>query len=305
MMGAGIAAHGHELVPGQALEPLTLPVPELPPVDPNSLQTRLDAVSTLRVDISESGSISIAPVAGTGSESLCDAEPGTELLAPFASSFGPLPFAASLGVGRHEARLGLTQAVHGSKYAGLDWRLGLAADSSAGWALGDEEPALGAGLELPLSLEAGGLSVRTAVLESTWSSTQGAQVSASPEPVQVAYALARTLSALEVSGEVGIESPEPSLDRSDWRTGIGLSFASGIGSCTIRPQATIDLLGHDQQPQRSLRTAIELNRKMWAGQHLGVTLEYLNRDMVAGLLDGDAPSERTFLLRLVLLRAPP
>ena len=37
IIGAGIAAHDHELVPGQALEPLTLPVPELLPVDPSSL----------------------------------------------------------------------------------------------------------------------------------------------------------------------------------------------------------------------------------------------------------------------------
>ena len=70
MMGAGMAAHGHELVPGQALEPLTLPVPELPPVAPSLLLTRLDAVSMLRVDISKDGLISITPVVGTGTESL-------------------------------------------------------------------------------------------------------------------------------------------------------------------------------------------------------------------------------------------
>jgi hypothetical protein len=309
MMGAVMAAHGHELVPGQALEPLTLPVPELPPVDPRSLLTRLDAVSTLRVDISESGLISITPVVGTGTESLCDAAPGTELSAPFVSSFGTLPFDSSLEASPDDLRLGVTHtddaAISASTYAGLDWRLGLATDSFLGLAPGDEKPDMGAGLELPLSLRLGGLSVRVAMLDSAWSSTEGAQVSASPQAVQVAYALARTLSGLELSGEVGIDSPGLRLDQSDWRTELGLSVASGIGSCTIRPQATIDLLEQDRQPQSSLGAALEVDRELRSGQHLGLTLEYLRQDVVAGLLDQDAPPQRTILLRLVLLRAPP
>lgn len=306
-LGADNAARADKILPGPALEPLMLPVPELPPVDPSSLVTRLDAVSTLRVDISERGLISITPIIGPGTESLCAATPGTELSAPFVSSFGPIPLAASLGVSPDDVRLGLTHAgdavISASTYAGLDWRLGLATHS--GLALGGEEPEMGPGLELPLSLGLGGLSVRTAMLQSAWSSTQGAQVSASPQAVQVAYALARTLSALEISGEIGLDSPWLRLDQSDWRTGIGLSVASGIGSCTIRPQATIDLLEQDQQPQSSLRAAIEVDRELRAGQHLALTLEYLSQDIVAGLLDQDAPPQRTILLRLVLLRAAP
>jgi hypothetical protein len=307
-VSAGTAARGYELVPGQALEPLTLPVPELPPMDPSSLLKRLDAVSTLRVDISESGLISITRVVGTGTESLCDAAPGTELFAPFVSSFGPLPFGASLGVSPDDVRLGITHdddaAISASSYAGLDWRLGLATHSSSGLALGGDKPEIAAGLELPLSLGWGGLSVRTPILHSEWSSTEGAQVSASPQAVQLAYALATMLSALEISGEAGLESPGLRLDQSDWRTEIGLSVASGIGSCTIRPQATIDLLEQDRQPQSSLRVALEVDRELRAGQHLALMLEYLNRDIVAGLLDQDAPPQRTILLRLVLLRGP-
>jgi hypothetical protein len=309
MMGAGIAAHGHELVPGQALEPLTLPVPELPPVDPSSLLTRLDAVSTLRVDVSEGGLISITPVVGSGTKSLCEAAPGTQLSAPFVSSFGTLPFDSSLEVSPDDARLGITEAedaaIGASTYGGLDWRMGLATDSFLGLAPGDQKPDMGAGLELPLSLGLGGLSVRTAMLDSAWSATDGARVSASPQGVQVAYALARTLSALELRGEIGVDSSGLRLDQSDWRTELGLSVASGIGSCTIRPQATIDLLEQDQQPQSSLRAALQVDRELRAGQHLALTLEYLNQDLVTGLLDHDAPPQRTILLRLVLLRAGP
>jgi hypothetical protein len=286
MMGASVAVYGHELVPGQALEPLTLPVPELPPVDPSSLQTRLDAVSTLRVDISEGGLISVTPGVGSGTKSLCEAVPGTQLSAPFASSFGTLPFDSSFEVSPDDARLGITQAedaaISASTYGRLDWRLGLATDSFLGLAPGDEKPNIGTGLELPLSLEFGGLSVRTAMLHSKWSSTEGAQVSASPQAAQVAYALASTLSALEISGEIGLESPGLRLDQSDWRTELGLSVASGVGSCTIRPQATIDFLKHDRQPQSSLRAALEVDRELQAGQHLTLTLEYLREDIVSG-----------------------
>ena len=142
------------------------------------------------------------------------------------------------------------------------------------------------------------------MLQSAWSSAEGGQVSAAPQPVQVAYALAKTLSGLEIGGEIGLGSPGLHFDRSDWRTEIGLSVDSAIGSCTIRPQATIDLLGPDKQPQGSLRAAIEVDRELQAGQHLALKLEYLKQDILAGVLDRDDPPRRTIFLRLVLLKAP-
>jgi hypothetical protein len=140
-----------------------------------------------------------------------------------------------------------------------------------------------------VSVGLGGLSVRTAMLHSAWSSTEDAQVSASPQPVQMAYALAMTISALEISGEIGLDSAELRIDQSDWRTKLGLSVASGVGSCTIRPQATIDLVEQEDQPQSSLRAAIVVDRELYAGQHLALGFEYLNQDLVAGLLDQDTP----------------
>jgi hypothetical protein len=224
------------------------------------------------------------------------------------SSFGSFPFASWLEVSPDDVRGGLTRAddpaISASTYGGLDWRLGLATHLSSTLALGDKEPEMGADLELPLSVELGGLSMRTAMLQSAWSSTEDPQVSASPQPVQMAYALAMTISALEISGEVGLASAELRIDQSDWRTKLGLSIASGVGSCTIRPQATIDLIERGDQPQSSLRAAIEVDRKLHAGQHLALGFEYLNQDVVAGLLDPDAPPRRTIFLRLVLLRAP-
>jgi hypothetical protein len=311
ILGACTAAGDQEILPGPALEPLALPVPELPPVDPSSLPTRLEAVSTVRIDISERGSISVTPIAGSGPQSLCNATPSAELSAPFASSFGTLPFDSWLEVGPNDVRLGTTHAddavIGASTYGGLDWRLGLATQSSLGLALGDEESDMGAASEVPLGVDLGGLSLRTTMLQSEWSSAQGGEVSPAPEAVQVAYALAKTLSALEISGQIGLDSPGLHFDQSDWRTEIGLSVASGIGSCTIRPQATINLLKQeqDEQPEGSLRTAIEVDRALQAGQHLALKLEYLRQDMVAGVLDRDAPPQRTVLLRLVLLKAPP
>ena len=258
VMGAGKHTRGYELVPGGALEPLSLPAPELPPVDPRSLRTRLEAVSTVRVEVSEDGSINITPV----TESLCDATAGTELSAPFVSGFGSLPFASWLEVSPDDVRAGLTRAddaaISDSTYGGLDWRLGLATHLSSTLALGDKEPEMGADLELPLSVELGGLSMRTAMLQSAWSSTQDAQISTSPQPVQMAYGLAMTISALEISGEIGLDSAELRIDQSDWRTKLGVSVASGVGSCTIRPQATLDLIERGDQPQSSLRAAIEV-----------------------------------------------
>jgi hypothetical protein len=304
MLGAGNEACSYDLVPGQALEPLLLPAPELPPIDPRSLLTRLEAVSTVRVDVSEDGLINITPI----TESLCDATAGTELLAPFASPFGPLPFATSLEASPDDVRAGLTRAddaaIGALTYGALDWRVGLATHLSSALAPGEEEPEMGAGLELPLRVELGGLSMRTAMLQSAWSSTEDAQLSAPPPPVQMAYALAMTISALEVSGEVGLDSAELRLDQSDWRTKLGLSFASGVGSCTIRPQATIDLIERGNQPQNSLQAAIEVDRELYSGQHLALGFEYLNQDLVAGLLDQDVPPQRTIFIRLVLLRAP-
>jgi hypothetical protein len=304
MMGAGSDACSYELVPGQALEPLSLPVPELPPIDPRSFLTRLEAVSTVRVEVSEDGLINITPV----TESLCDATVGTELSAPFVNSFAPLPFASSLEVSPDDVRAGIMRAddaaISASTYGALDWRLGLATHLSSALALGDREAERGADLELPVSVELGGLSVRTAMLHSAWSSTEDAQISASPQPVQMAYALAMTISALEISGEIGLESAELRIDQSDWRTKLGLSVASGVGSCTIRPQATIDLVEQEDQPESSLRAAIVVDRELYAGQHLALGFEYLNQDLVAGLLDQDTQPPRMILLRLVLLRAP-
>jgi hypothetical protein len=114
----------------------------------------------------------------------------------------------------------------------------------------------------------------------------------------MAYALAMTISALEISGEIGLDSAGLRIDQSDWRTKLGLSVASGVGSCTIRPQATIDLIERGDQPQSSLRAAIEVDRELYAGQHLALGFEYLNQDLVAGLLDQDAPPRRTIFLRL-------
>jgi hypothetical protein len=54
-----------------------------------------------------------------------------------------------------------------------------------------------------------------------------------------------------------------------------------------------------------LRTAVEVDRELQAGQHLALKLEYLRQDIVAGVLDPDAPPQRTILLRLVLLKARP
>jgi hypothetical protein len=306
-LGACTAARDEEILPGPALEPLALPVPARPPVDPGSLPSRLEAVSTVRVDISERGLISVTPIAAPGRESLCDATPSAELSAPFASSFGSLPFDSSLEASPGEVRLGITDADDAATgtYGALDWRLGLATHSSLGLALGDEEPDMGADLELPLSVNLGGLSVRTAMLQSAWSSAEGGQIVPAPQAVQVAYALAKTLSTLEIRGELGLDSPRLHFDQADWRSKIGLSVASGIGSCTIRPQATIDLLEQDERPQGSLGAAIEVDRELQAGQHLALKLEYLRQDIVAGLLDPDAPPQRTILLRLVLLKAPP
>ena len=307
ILGACTAAGDQEILPGPALEPLALAVPAPEPVDPSSLLSRLEAVSTVRVDISERGLISVTPIAGPGPGSLCDPSPSTELSAPFASSFGALPFDSSLEASPDELRLGITDADDAAigTYEALDWRLGLATHSSLGLALGDEEPDMRAYLELPLSVNLGGLSVRTAILQSAWSSAQGGQVSPALQAVQMAYALAKTLSALEISGEIGLNSPGLHFDQADWRSEIGLSVASGIGSCTIRPQATIDLLEQDEQPQGSLRAAIEVDRELRAGQHLALKLEYLKQDMLAGVLDRDDPPQRTILLRLVLLKAPP
>ena len=187
ILGACTAARDEEILPGPALEPLALPVPELPPVDPSSLLTRHEAVSAVHVDISERGLISITPIAAPSRESLCDATPSAELSAPFASSFGTLPFDSWLEIGPEDVRLGITNAddpvISDTTYGGLDWRLGLATHSSLGLALGDEESDMGAGFELPLSVGVDGHSIRTAMLQSAWSSAQGGQVSPAPQAV--------------------------------------------------------------------------------------------------------------------------
>jgi hypothetical protein len=83
----------------------------------------------------------------------------------------------------------------------------------------------------------------------------------------------KRLPALRSGVESGSARPGCISIQSDWRSKIELSVTSAIGSCTIRPQAAIDLLEQETQLQESLRAAIEVDRELRAGQHLALKLE--------------------------------
>lgn len=285
-------------MPGRLLDdPLTLPMPELTFPDPRLVTPWLDNRRRLRVDVSESGLISVASAGEAGGfEPLLDFGPGTDVTfgswqPPLAASveLGPSGLRASAEHDR-ETRFGT------SGYALLPWQVWLMGHSWFRLDLNGDRLRFEPGLELSPRIAWGGLSLETAALRSEWVAEEGLQVCSPGDSVRIGYVVAGALAALEVSGRLDLEMAELAFERPDWRGELSLGL-SRTGACVIRPQASLGLVEQERQLEGSLR--LGLRSDLLPGQLVDLMLEYPRLEMPELSLNSLLMPEQRLVLRLV------
>lgn len=292
---------GAELIPGRLLDDsLTLPLPELTLPDPRLVAPWLESLRQLRVDVSESGLVSVASAGETGGF-----EPLFELervgAAGLSLPYGVPPFASSLELAPSGLRASIDHdrntTFGASGYALLPWQVWLVGHSWLSLDLDGDRVRFEPGLELSPRIVWGGLSLETAGLRSGWVEEEGLQVCSPADSIRIGYAVAGARSALGISGKLGVEITDLEFERPDWRGELSLGLAPQTGSCMIRPQATIIVLEHEQQFQGSLRLGVTSD--LIAGQSLDLLLEYPRLEMLALSLNSLVLPEQRLVLRLV------